>query len=443
MVPTDISRDDHERIKLYYEMFPKPVSADVSLPESKTESSFSGLLREIDEILSDPDNRPRLQMHAFFGRAVPDLRSCGLAAIAAFLSGIGSPRRKARVLELVRDALKWCLDAPMDQEFMFHATGSHGLRGILKQGYITPCGDGLTGELSITGVFEKVICVVLKGHPVAEYFPQAYAFLSTQYPRESLALCADGHSELTLFDILHVLFLSREISSRTGTSATLPAGSRSGWRDALRDYRQMDKQEFAVHRYRTEKGEKAFKQAYTHILNTATGEDLVKSLHGLYANRDLSETNLQGAVHNFIIDMELQLVGDLECIRRDPEALYHHVVKEVKRRESLLLCASEQDNEEIRIRKKKTLAELASQYPCILTMTTAGCSIHEARGRPLFERLVHENISAKNIHEIAVPLKWVQKTRQLVQDLGCPQCAVIPIEYFEVRRLISEMTALS
>lgn len=442
MESTETTRRDLERVRLYAEMFPDRdfTGEEKALFESDwarlSKSTAGGrILREIETAAEA--GADRLEQRVFFGNPVSRPLDRIRAAACAFAGGKMSASDRSRILTLFRDALLWCSRESSGPDLIFHGTGSHALEGIVRTGHIVPGGDGLTGEVSISGVIEYASCVIWNGHPAVEYFPYTYSHMCTHFDPGRLAVNADRLGNLTLSEICWILFLRDDLEAIASGIPGEPGVPE--WDRWLRACRMLPNSNTPAYRFRTLRGEREFAKAYIRILRMLKDDSFTPEDIQPEKDRTLKNTSAETATTNFFFEAVRAFNGDGRDYITDFDEFRHFASQLARERYLRLLAPVPGDDKGEHSRKLTLLRRLQRQYPCLIAVDADACRLVEAPDRPSFERLVDEPIPVEKIRWVSVPETNIGDARRLCASLPGFDAKIIPMEFFEVRRAVSEL----
>ncbi len=318
--------------------------------------------------------------------------------------------------ELVLDALPR-LAAICGSGCLTHGTGSWALEGILGDGQLTPGGDGMTGEVALSGIAQPDVFVCLATSALALYAAATFAHTNAGWTGGELAVSAVRTGRVPVAAFVGVLLFAQ------GDPVLSPE-----WLEMARN----------LIRFRTLEMDKALLAAYDDVLRRAASGDLpgdgrqYSRRLGTPDDHELSVNNVLAAVvARMGADPEIMKVAARERLRAGT-LRYAPVLRDS------LMCALPGEAAPVVERKRVVLAALRRQYPVVLAIRPEGVEVRTDPGYAWSdERLVRHAIPLSAVSHVFAPLDRHPELRPKL----APAIELCPLEDLEVLRLVAEGVA--
>lgn len=315
--------------------------------------------------------------------------------------------------ELVLDALPR-LARVAGSRRLVHGTGSWALEGILRDGQIMPGGDGLTGEVALTGIEQSDIFVCEANGSLALYAAAMFAHTNAGWAGDELRISAVRTGRIPAAAFVGLLLFAQ------GDPVLSPA-----WLDMAR----------SLIRFRTLEMDEALLAAYDDVLRRAHADDLPGDGRQ-YSRRLGTPDDHATAVNNALAAVVARMSADAEIMKVPArERLRAGTLRYAPALRERLLCALPGDAQEVLEEKRAVLEDLGKQYPVVLTIEPDGI---ECRADPGYawsdERLVGHPIPLAAVTQIYAPLDRHASLRPRLD----PAVELRPQEDLEVLRLVAE-----
>lgn len=299
---------------------------------------------------------------------------------------------------------------------VLHGTGSWALRGILRDGWMRASGDGMSGEVAITSVWEPDVFVILWKGPLSLYCAAAFAYMNAGYQRDAFQISARRAGREPVGEFVSELLF--------GDAEGPFVGPHPQFENRLTRYRLASRDAF-------------FHQAQEALARLVASGDGTAATRPL--QRRIAVTDPESALDNLLFAVQHRMQTDPALTRRPEAERFASAARWVAERlrgQSLFVAPGDTPAE--RERKEHRCRALRHQYPVLLLIDPKGLDCRVEPNYPWAdERRVEREISARAIKYILVPDIHVKELRSSLTTHGlAPE--VLPLEYFEGLRLFAE-----
>jgi hypothetical protein len=297
---------------------------------------------------------------------------------------------------------------------LVHGTGSWALRGILRDRQLTPGGDGLTGEVALTGVQQSDIFVCLSRTPLALYAGAMFAHTNAGWSGDELMVSAVRTGRVPVAAFVGLLLFAQGD----------PVLSEE-WLEMAR----------SLTRFRTLEMDEALLAAYDDVLARAEA-GVLRGDGRQYSRRLGTPDDHDTAVNNALAAVVERMNRDPDTMKVPaPERLRAGTLRFGPFLRQRLLCPLTGDSPVVVERKRTILRELREQFPVVLGIAPAGI---DARPDPAYawsdERLVGHPIPLSAVVQVYAPADRHSELRPVL----APSVDLEPLEDLEVLRLVAE-----
>ncbi len=330
---------------------------------------------------------------------------------------------KNKRIKLFRQTLEYyASEQPTTEKPVWHSTSSFSLRKGLEEGF---SGGKISGGESAAKEYAgKPLSITHPDYPTAEDFQEMFA-----------RLCAKGSESLS-------------VDSETLTGDSLP---KVFYESFLKQLTEDAKKELIAKRLNLDNGTKAVEAEKSKIYDEYEkkygkdeGEKLAKEY---FATSKASERfeKIKESVARISPD---EITDKMIAKMTSPEAISAAItdfeqrsyVPPVDTIESEVLPTIE--DEDLR---KELKNEAHEPFPCMITFELAGKEKQvssvmkgESPTHIPFEDHFFGTFAAENIKEARVPLSQMEKTKKWLEQKGLSEVSIVPIEVYEVKRLIED-----
>jgi hypothetical protein len=326
-------------------------------------------------------------------------------------------------IKLFRQTLEYyASEQPTAEKPVWHSTSSFSLRKGLEEGF---SGGKISGGESASSEYAgKPLSITHPDYPTAEDFQEMFARLCAK-GSESLSVNSEGLTGDSLPKVFYESFL-RQLSENDkkeliARRLNLDSGIKAVEIEKSKIYDEYEK------KYGKEEGEKLAKEYF------ATEEALKRF--------DKIKESTAKISPNEITDEMISRMTSPEAISAaitDFEQRSYVPPVDTIEREVLPTIENQELREELR-------NEVHEPFPCMITFELAGkekqaSSIMkgESPTHIPFEDHFFGVFTAEDIKEVRVPLNQMEKTRKWLEQKGLSEVNIVPIEVYEVKRLIED-----
>lgn len=321
-------------------------------------------------------------------------------------------------VSLLVAGLGWIAGMASLGNWILHGTGSWALASILTDGAVRAGGDGMTGEVAITGVLEPDVFVLRWGSPLSLYSAAAFAYMNAGYRRDTLRLSALRQGRPHVGDLLAELAFPLAEGSYLDASPRL---SEQLTRHRLLGRDAHFRQALANLEQRLEQGDTAW-----------TTEPMQRSM--TVNDADAAQSNVQFAVQRQL-QTEPSPTSEAQTELARVTRASRRVIGFLR---SCLLCSDPETPAELQAHTTRAARELADQHPVILIARTTD---HDCRPDPSYhwsdERRIPGSLALGSITHVLVPQSRMADLERCGPPVGL-QAEILPLEYFEALRLVAE-----
>ncbi len=326
-------------------------------------------------------------------------------------------------IKLFRQTLEYyASEHPIAEKPVWHSTSSFSLRKGLEEGF---SGGKISGGESASSEYVgKPLSITHPDYPTSEDFQEMFARLCAK-GSESLSVDSEGLTGDSLPKVFYESFL-KQLSEKDkkeliAKRLNLDSGIKAVEAEKSKIYDEYEK------KYGKEEGEKLTKEYF------ATDEALKRF-------DKIKESTAEISPDKITDEMIAKMTSPKAISAAITDFEQRSYVPPVDTIEKEVLPTIE--NQELR---EELRNEVHEPFPCMITFELAGKEKQassvmksESPTHIPFEDHFFGVFTAEDIKEIRVPLNQIQKTRKWLEQKGLSEVNIVPIEVYEVKRLIED-----